>query len=100
MTIKIVKQPPAGVVFHLEGRLDAVAAPAAQEQLLKSSAGYETITVDLSLLQYVSSAGLRVLLAMQKQANKAGSTLTLTNVSASIKEVLEMTGFLGFLHVV
>ena len=100
MTIKILKQPPSGVVFQLEGRLDAATAPTAQEQLLKSAVGYTSITLDLSLLQYISSAGLRVLLALQKQANKQGCEMTLTNVSPAIMEVFEMTGFLGFLHVV
>lgn len=100
MTIKILKRPPSGVVFQLEGRLDAATASTAQEQLLKSAVGYTSITLDLSLLQYISSAGLRVLLALQKQANKQGCEMTLTNVSPAITEVFEMTGFLGFLHVV
>ena len=100
MTIKILKRPPSGVVFQLEGRLDAATASTAQEQLLKSAVGYTSITLDLSLLQYISSAGLRVLLALQKQVNKQGCEMTLTNVSPAIMEVFEMTGFLGFLHVV
>lgn len=100
MTIKLVKQPPDGAELRLEGRLDTTSAPAAQEAFLKVAGGYAKITLDFASLDYVSSAGLRALLAMQKQVNRSGGRLTLKNVSPAVMEVFEMTGFSGILNIV
>ena len=100
MTIKLVKQPPDGAQLHLEGRLDTTSAPAAQEAFLKVAGEYAKIVLDFSQLAYVSSAGLRALLMLQKQVNRTGGSLTLTSVSPAIMEVFEMTGFSGILNIV
>lgn len=99
MTIKLVKQPQNGAELRLEGRMDTTSAPAAQEAFLKVAGEYAKITLNFASLDYVSSAGLRALLVMQKQVNRTGGTLTLTNVSPAVMEVFEMTGFSGILTI-
>ena len=100
MTIKLVKRPPDGVELRLEGRLDTTTSPAAQEAFLKVAGGYAKITLDFADLVYISSAGLRVILTLQKQINRTGGSLTLNNVSPAIMEVFEMTGFSGVIRIV
>lgn len=93
MTIKLVKRPPNGAELRLEGRLDATTSSAVQDALLKVAGEYAQIELNFAQLSYISSAGLRVMLMMQKQVNRTGGTLRLTNVSPAIMEVFEMTGF-------
>ena len=100
MTIKLLKRPPDGAELRLEGRLDTTSAPAAQEMLLKMAGEYASLTLDFADLAYVSSAGLRTLLTLQKQVNRTGGSLTLTHVSPAVMEVFEMTGFSGLLTIV
>lgn len=100
MTIKMVKRPPDGAELRLEGRLDATSAPAAQDAFLKVAGEYANIVLNFAALAYISSAGLRSLLALQKQVNRTGGRLTLTNVSQPVMEVFEMTGFSGVLEIV
>lgn len=100
MTIKLIKRPPDGAELRLEGRMDTTSAPAAQEVFLKAAGEYAKIVLNFESLDYVSSAGLRALLILQKQVNRTGGTLTLTNVSPAVMEVFEMTGFSGILQIV
>ena len=100
MTIKLVKRPPDGVELRLKGRLDTTTSPAAQEAFLKVVGEYAKITLDFADLVYISSAGLRVILTLQKQINRTGGSLTLNNVSPAIMEVFEMTGFSGVIRIV
>ena len=100
MTIKMVKRPPDGAELRLEGRLDTTSSPAAQEVLMKVAGEYAKITLDFADLSYVSSAGLRVILALQKQINRTGGSLTLINVSPAVMDVFEMIGFSGILNIV
>ena len=100
MTIKLVKRPPDGAELRLEGRLDTNAAPAAQEALLKVAKEYAKITLNFADLTYISSAGLRTLLTLQKQVARTGGRLALTNVSPAVMEVFEMTGFSGILEII
>lgn len=100
MTIKLVKRPPNGAELWLEGKMDTASAPAAQEAFLKVADEYPNVTLNFSKLIYVSSAGLRTLLVLQKRVNRTGGSLTLTNVNPSIMEVLEISGFSGILTIV
>ena len=99
MTIKLLKHSPGSVELRLEGRLDTTSAPAAQDAFLQIAGEYETIELNCAQLSYISSAGLRVLLVLQKQVNRTGNQLCLTNVKPSIMEVFEMTGFSGILRI-
>ncbi len=78
--------------FALEGRLDTVTAPDLEQELKGALDGVSELTMDLGKLEYVSSAGLRVLLSAQKVMNKQGR-MKLVNVSDTIMEIFEVTGF-------
>lgn len=84
--------------FALEGRLDTVTAPELEKELRESLEGVRELTLDFSKLEYISSAGLRVLLAAQKLMNQQGS-LKVTNVNETIMEIFEVTGFSDILTI-
>ena len=87
------------VNLALEGRLDTTTAPQLEEALKENMDGVETLTLDMEKLEYVSSAGLRVLLAAQKRMNAVKGTMVLRNVCDDIKEVFEITGFCDILTI-
>ena len=74
----------------VEGRLDTITAPDFESALLKNSEGVSSLVIDCESLVYVSSAGLRVLLAAHKRMKGA---MKLINVCELVMEVFEMTGF-------
>ena len=94
-----IKKIPEGekLTFALEGRLDSTTAPELQEQI-GDLAGVKELIMDMNELEYISSAGLRVMLKAQKIMIAQGS-MKLVGVNSIIQEVLEMTGFLSFLKV-
>ncbi len=81
-----------------EGRLDTTTAPQLEAVLQESFSGVEHLVLDFAKLEYISSAGLRVLLLAQKTMNKQG-TMVLRHVNETIGEVLEITGFSDILTV-
>lgn len=82
----------------LEGRLDTVTAPSLEEELKGSLDGIKKLVLDFQALEYISSAGLRVLLMAQKTMNKQGS-MVIRNVNETIAEVFEITGFADMLTI-
>ena len=86
------------LTIALEGRLDTTTAPQLEEELKVALPGVTTLTWDMSSLAYLSSAGLRVLLAAQKQMNKQGS-MKVTNVNETIMDIFEVTGFVDVLTI-
>ena len=82
----------------LEGRLDTTTAPQLEAELKQSLDGVTDLALDMEKLNYLSSAGLRVLLAAQKQMNKQGS-MVIRHVNETIMEVFEVTGFIDILTV-
>ena len=82
----------------LEGRLDTSTAPVLEKTLTGSLDGVSELTMDFAGLEYISSAGLRVLLAAQKAMNKQGS-MKLKNVNETIMEIFEVTGFSDILTI-
>ena len=82
----------------LEGRLDTTTAPQLEEQLKGSLDGVKELVFDMSNLEYISSAGLRVILSSQKIMNKQGSMI-IKNVSEEIMEIFEVTGFVDILTI-
>ncbi len=74
------------------GRLDTTTAPQLEQELKESLEGVKELILDLAGLEYISSAGLRVLLAAQRRMNKQGS-MKLVNVNELVMEVFEVTGF-------
>ena len=97
MTIKTEKNDSALAVF-LEGRLDTNTAPELDETLKSSLEGVTELTLDLEKLDYLSSAGLRVLLSAQKTMNRQG-TMVVKNVNETIMEIFEVTGFSDILTI-
>ena len=82
----------------LEGRLDTTTAPQLEAELKQSVSGVTELTLDFAKLEYLSSAGLRVLLSAQKVMNKQGS-MVIRNVNETINEIFEVTGFADILTV-
>jgi anti-sigma B factor antagonist len=86
------------LTISLEGRLDTTTAPQLDDDLKTSLGGVENLIFDFSNLEYISSAGLRVLLSAQKVMNKQGS-MVVKNVSEEINEIFEVTGFIDILTI-
>ena len=82
----------------LEGRLDTTTAPQLEATLNSVLAGVTSLKFDLEKLDYISSAGLRVLLSSQKTMNKQGS-MVISNVSPEVKEIFDVTGFTDILTI-
>ena len=98
MTIE-KKQNGTELTITLAGRLDTTTAPQLEAEFKQSIAGVEKLVLDFTALEYLSSAGLRVLLTAQKTMNKQG-TMTITGVGEPIMEILEVTGFTDILTIV
>ena len=82
----------------LEGRLDTTTAPDLEAIVRGELDGTEQLTFDFDKLEYISSAGLRILLAAQKIMNKQGK-MVVKNVSEEVKEIFEVTGFSDILTI-
>ena len=81
-----------------EGRLDTVTAPQMEIAVKEILPGITELTLDFEKLEYISSAGLRVLLSAQKAMNAQGK-MTVTGVNESIMEIFEVTGFSDILNI-
>ena len=99
MTMKLINRGAEGELL-LDGRLDAVTAPEAEEILLQMTDRFEKLILNMEKLSYISSAGLRVLKKTYMAAVKKNMTLELSHVNKMVMEVLEMTGFSGLLTIV
>ncbi|MBE5913412.1 MAG: STAS domain-containing protein [Pseudobutyrivibrio ruminis] len=88
----------ANLMLALEGRLDTSTAPQLEEEINGNIAGITDLKFDFSKLEYISSAGLRVLLSSQKTMNKQGK-MTITNVSEEVMEIFDVTGFSDILTI-
>ena len=86
------------LVVELNGRLDTNTAPELEEKLHESFDDVTALTVDMAGLEYISSAGLRVLLSAQKTMNKQG-TMKVAHVKNTIMEIFEVTGFSDILTI-
>ena len=86
------------LILNLAGRLDATTAPALESELKAYIDELEMLTIDFKGLEYVSSAGLRVLLFAQKVMNKQGK-MVIRNVNETINEMFEVTGFIDILTI-
>lgn len=82
----------------LEGRLDTITAPQLETFIREHIAGKTDLTLDFTALEYISSAGLRVLLSTQKAMSGQGK-MAISNVNAEIAEIFDITGFADILTV-
>lgn len=87
------------LTLALSGRLDTATSPALEAVVSSELDGITELDFDLSALEYVSSAGLRVLLSAQKIMNKAGK-MTVSHACADVREIFEITGFSDILTLV
>ncbi len=97
MTIQQIKEDEK-LTLELGGRLDTASAPQLEEVLDASLEGVKELDFDLKDLEYLSSAGLRLLLSAQKKMSKAGS-MKVTHVNDVIMEIFEVTGFTDILTI-
>lgn len=82
----------------LEGRLDTTTAPLLEKELKESLGGIASLILDFAKIEYISSAGLRVLLFAQKTMAKQG-TMKLIHVNADVQAVFDLTGFSSLLNI-
>jgi anti-sigma B factor antagonist len=92
------KKDGKALVLALEGRLDTVTAPELETALKDALADTEELTFDFEKLDYISSAGLRVLLSAQKTMNRQG-TMKVIHANEMILEIFEVTGFSDILTI-
>ena len=95
MTIEIKKTEKA-LTIEVVGRLDTITAPGLEKTISDNINDIQSLVLDMKGLEYISSAGLRVLLGAQKKMQKIGS-MKLTGVCEAVMEVFEMTGFADIL---
>lgn len=84
------------LTMALTGRLDTTTAPELESAWREAADGVTELTIDMKALEYISSAGLRVLLSMQKVMNQQGS-MVVRNANEAVREVFEITGFADIL---
>ena len=97
MNIKLINRGQEGELV-LEGRLDTLTAPEAEEVFNQMAERFEKIVLNMAGMEYVSSAGLRTLKRLRMAMKKKNGSLVLTNVRKMVMEVFEMTGFAGLLN--
>ena len=97
MTITKTKEGSKLIVV-VEGRLDTTTAPRLEGELRTEVDGITELSFDLSALEYISSAGLRVLLSAQKVMNRQGE-MVVRGANEAIMEIFEVTGFIDILNV-
>ena len=92
------KKDGNNLIINLEGRLDTTTSPNLEKELGNLD-GINNIVFDFEKLDYISSAGLRVLLTCQKKMNSISGTMIIKNVKEEIQEVFDMTGFSDILTI-
>ena len=97
MTIEI-KKSKEEIILEITGRLDTTTAPALDKTINENLDGIKSLVLDFKCLEYISSAGLRVLLSAQKKMKQVG-TMKIINVCELVMEVFEMTGFSDVLNI-
>ena len=95
MTLEI-KKSATETIIEIVGRLDTITAPMLDKTIQEDIGDTKNLVLDMKKMEYISSAGLRVLLGTQKKMQKIGS-MKVRNVCAEVMEVLEMTGFADIL---
>ena len=93
-----IKKNVENTTVEIVGRLDTTTAPSLEKTLKEDMGETKNLILDLKGLEYISSAGLRVLLSAQKKMNQIGS-MKVINVCDSVMEVFEITGFADILKI-
>ena len=98
MNIDLIREEEKKLFLKVSGRLDTTTAPDLEECIRGNLKDAEKLVLDFEELDYISSAGLRVLLSAQKVMNRQGE-MVLKNVPDSIKEIFDITGFSDILTI-
>ena len=98
MTIEI-KKSENETIIELVGRLDTITAPVLEKTISDNLGGIQSLILNFSGIEYISSAGLRVLLGAQKKMQNVGGAMKLIGVREDVMEILEMTGFADILTI-
>ena len=96
----VKKQEGDTLTVKLDGRLDTNTAPEFQTELEPQLSGISKLELDFEKLDYLSSAGLRVLLTFEQELEEQGKTMEVTHVNDIIHDVFDVTGFLDILTIV
>lgn len=83
----------------IDGRLDTSTSPELESRLKDIPAGITELNLDMKDTEYVSSAGLRIILSLHKRMTKSSGTLYISNVNESVKEIFDITGFSDILDI-
>ena len=94
------EQSGSSLTYILEGRLDTLTAPELEKEIEKPMTGVTELILDLRGVEYISSAGLRVLLKAQKMMNGRGGAMKVKEPCEIVKEVFDVTGFADILTIV
>ena len=98
MTITVTHNADT-LTLTLTGRLDTTTAPQLEKALQENLDNIHSLTLDFAGVEYISSAGLRVLLSAQKKMNAAAGTMKVTHVNEMVMEVFDITGFADILTI-
>ena len=93
-----IKKNAEETIIEITGRLDTITAPELEKTIESDASDVTKLILDVNGMEYISSAGLRVLLSVQKKMSKRG-TMTVKNVCPEVMEILEITGFTDILTI-
>ena len=93
------QQDGAKVCIALEGRLDTITSPELEEEMKGIMEEADEVTLDLEKLEYISSAGLRVMLSAQKRITAKAGALKVVHANETVMEIFEVTGFTDILNI-
>ncbi len=97
--MEIIINHDQNLTIKLVGRLDTTTSPELDKKFKEETVEEKLVVLDFSDLEYISSAGLRVLLAMKKSLDSQEKELEIHNVNAVVKEVFSVTGFINILNI-
>ena len=97
MEVKFNKQDST-LTVAISGNIDTVTAPELDTKLQENLSGIKNLILDFAAVDYISSAGLRVILMANQQLEDADGTMTIKNVNDDVRDVFEMTGFDSLLN--
>ena len=97
--MEIVKKYDGGLVFELTGRLDTITAPELEKRFNEEEIEEDKVILDFAGLDYISSAGLRSLLAIKRNLDSKKKVLEIHNINDVVKEVFSVTGFNNILNI-
>ena len=89
----------ASLTIAVSGRLDTMTSPELEAVIDAETENAAEVVLDFSELEYISSAGLRVLLSTQKKMTKQGGSIKVTNINETVSEIFEVTGFADILNI-